>query len=150
MTIEEAKNKAEDFAKSFGEIFPGIYYSIRNPQEYIDCFYFDFIFVDHKNQPPEEDIFAGGAYGVAVNKLTGICSTISSGAYSLLTSKTEEVYSVIAFIREAKGATKLLASVKVKYHFNSAELLELNQLVMNLDITPENILTIYNLVTRKE
>lgn len=70
LTFIIAQKLAMTYAQNQGEIIPGFYFTIKDGEEYNDCFYFDYKIVDRDGNVPQELPMISGAPGIIVSKAT--------------------------------------------------------------------------------
>ena len=129
-------------ARSRGEIVEDVYYSIANPRDFYNCFYFDYIFVNSKGDLAEPP-FAGGYVGITIDKSTGGLKNITTadlGGLSLRERKINELLKALTEFRENKGS---LSFIKEKFNLSSAELLEFSKKIKEQELSRSSIMALF-------
>jgi hypothetical protein len=127
MYINQAIEIAKEFVENQGEVLPGFKYSFNEPKEYLNYFYFDFIFLTLENKIPDEPPIAGGACGFTVNKLNKKIKVLSFGDLAELDIKNREVDELYQQLLDIQSNNKSFNIIKEKYKLSSKDLLLLKK-----------------------
>ena len=149
MTTTEAKHIAQQHVSDMGEVLPGFMFGLGDEEEFVDKYYFDFIWLTLNGQIPQEPPVAGGARGLTVNKYDKQVELISHGGYGVLKdieSKLTETYQLLSDFKNGKIR---LPEIKAKFDLTSEQLLELSKVIKNTELSRETIFKIVNVLLDK-
>lgn len=138
MKQAEANEIAEKYTKELGEVLPGFIYGINSCEEFLQCYFFDFVFLTLDGKVPEEPPVAGGARGISIDKEKKTVEPVTFVGYALLKREDAEVNHLYKMLENVKARSKLLTTLKSKYNLTSDELLRLKKALENTEVKKEN------------
>ncbi len=147
MTIFE--KIAKEYVESYGEVLTGIKFDFDNRKDFFFEIYYDFVFVNIKDNKSINSPIAGGAVGFTIDKKTHVIKTLSFSDLGILEctqKRQEDLYQKIKNIDEN---TKLLSWLKFEYGLNSIELLKMKRIIKGVNFTKQNALKELDELLRK-
>jgi hypothetical protein len=149
MTSKEAKQIAEEYVLTTGEVIPGFRLGIGDQLEFTGKFYFDFIWLTLDGKVPELPPIAGGSRGFTVDKKDKkieLTNHVSLGALKHNEIELSKTYQLFVDFKNGKGG---LTEIKAKYKLNSEQLLELSKLVSHTELKKDKIYEIVDALVKK-
>lgn len=148
MTFIEAKSVAQRYVEEMGEILPGFKFGIGDSTEFINKYYFDFIWLTLHDQIPIEPPLAGGACGLTVTKKDNQVRPITYAKYCELQRNENELNEMYQMLSDFKNNKKNLTEIKAIFNLNSEQLLELSKIVKAMQFDKTNIYEVMNMIQK--
>ncbi|RXK58050.1 hypothetical protein ESA94_18730 [Lacibacter luteus] len=144
MTALEARHIAQQYVSDIGEVLPEFMFGLGDEEEFVDKYYFDFIWLTLTGQIPEEPPVAGGARGLTVNKYDKKVELISHGGYGVLRDTENKLTETYQLFSDFKNGKTRLQELKAKFDLTSEQLLELSKVIKDTELNREAIYAIIN------
>jgi hypothetical protein len=139
MTDSEATHIAIQYVSQLGEVLPGFKFGIDNREEFIDKYYYDFIWLTLDGQIPIEPPIAGGARGFTVNKHDKQVELTTHSNYNILKTRERELSEMYQILLDFKAGKNHLSTIRAKFNLNPVQLLKFSKIIKETELNKSEL-----------
>jgi len=149
MDVKLAKNIAQEFTNSFGEVVSGFKYGYSDLKEYSTKYYADLCFLTIENKIPDEPPLVGGAFGFTISKKSKKVNLLNFGEYIAFQEREVEIETLYQQLLAIKSGEREFSLLKAKYNLHSKDLLHLKRILSKEALKKEVIIEQLYMILKK-